>query len=188
MSCPEQAVLRKHLDGSLPADNEALVVSHLDECELCRHILERLADDSGALLDVAGRLGTEPADAMPIWEEFAGRFSEIGEWSVSAERTSLLTLLGLPEHPVHLGRIDHFTLREIIGHGSMGVVFKAFDEKLERVVALKVLSPLWAAKATARERFLSRGACRRRHPRRTRCQRLRGGRIAGPAVPGHGVY
>ena len=36
----------------------------------------------------------------------------------------------------------------------MGVVLRAFDEKLKRVVAVKILSPSWAARPKARERFL----------------------------------
>ena len=38
-------------------------------------------------------------------------------------------------------RLDYFTIEERIGHGGMGAVFRAVDERLQRVVALKVLSP-----------------------------------------------
>ena len=38
-------------------------------------------------------------------------------------------------------RLDYFTVEERIGHGGMGAVFRAVDERLQRVVALKVLSP-----------------------------------------------
>src|SRR5437899_12585380 len=36
----------------------------------------------------------------------------------------------------------------------MGIVLKAMDESLDRVVAIKVLSPHYAANATARKRFV----------------------------------
>ncbi|QDT17106.1 serine/threonine-protein kinase [Alienimonas californiensis] len=37
--------------------------------------------------------------------------------------------------------LDHFRIEQRIGHGGMGSVFKAVDERLQRTVALKVLSP-----------------------------------------------
>src|SRR5262249_34432812 len=40
-----------------------------------------------------------------------------------------------------------------VGRGGMGVVLKAFDETLHRVVAIKVMAPQLATSATARQRF-----------------------------------
>jgi serine/threonine protein kinase len=42
---------------------------------------------------------------------------------------------------------------EVIGHGDMGVVLKAFDPPLHRLVAIKVLAAALAGSATARRRF-----------------------------------
>jgi WD40 repeat protein/tRNA A-37 threonylcarbamoyl transferase component Bud32 len=57
------------------------------------------------------------------------------------------------EKPGHLGRLGHYEVIEVIGRGGMGVVLKAFDEKLHRVVAIKVMAPQLATSATARQRF-----------------------------------
>jgi hypothetical protein len=56
--------------------------------------------------------------------------------------------------PGSLGRLDHYEVLEVVGHGGMGVVLKAFDEQLHRVVAIKVLAPQLATSATARKRFI----------------------------------
>jgi len=146
--------LREHLDGSLSVDDEGGVVSHLDACEGCRRALESLAIGGQRWLAVARQIGEEPPVASPVWDEVATGLVSSGHLRTELDEGPLLTLLGLPGEPGRLGRIDHYTLLEAIGHGSMGVVLRAFDEKLKRVVAVKVLSPVWAARPRARERFL----------------------------------
>src|SRR5690349_21262489 len=65
-----------------------------------------------------------------------------------------LGFLAPPQRPDSLGRLDHYEVLEVVGHGGMGLVLKAFDEKLHRIVAIKVLAPQLATSATARQRFV----------------------------------
>ena len=53
-----------------------------------------------------------------------------------------------------LGRIGHYEVLQVLGQGGFGIVFRAFDDVLHRVVAVKVLSPQMAATSPARKRFL----------------------------------
>lgn len=46
-----------------------------------------------------------------------------------------------PHDMLPSGRMGHFRLIERIGRGGMGDVYKAYDESLERLVAIKVLPP-----------------------------------------------
>jgi eukaryotic-like serine/threonine-protein kinase len=64
-----------------------------------------------------------------------------------------------------LGRIGHYEVLQVLGQGGFGIVFRAFDDVLHRVVAVKVLSPLMAATSPARKRFLreARSSAQVRH-------------------------
>jgi serine/threonine protein kinase len=51
-------------------------------------------------------------------------------------------------------KVGRYVLEERIGHGGMAAVFKARDEQLGRVVALKILAPARAADQAFRQRFV----------------------------------
>ena len=53
----------------------------------------------------------------------------------------------------YIGSIDTYDVKEVIGRGGMGIVFKAYDRSLKRFVAIKVLAPTLASLPTARQRF-----------------------------------
>ncbi|MEP3479256.1 MAG: serine/threonine-protein kinase [Fuerstiella sp.] len=53
-----------------------------------------------------------------------------------------------------IGTIGPYEVLEVIGRGGMGLVLRAVDLKLNRIVAVKVLIPELAANPTARRRFL----------------------------------
>lgn len=53
-----------------------------------------------------------------------------------------------------LGRLAHYDIERIIGRGAFGIVAKAFDEKLHRVVAIKLMSPDLALTSPPRKRFI----------------------------------
>lgn len=69
--------------------------------------------------------------------------------------------------PVQIGQvIGHYRVIEQIGAGATGVVYRAWDERLQRDVALKVLALGLAADASARKRFRNEALClsRLNHP------------------------
>lgn len=67
--------------------------------------------------------------------------------------------------PGSIGVLAHYEVLSVLGQGAFGIVFKAFDEKLHRLVAIKVMNPQLAATSPPRKRFLreARAAAAIRH-------------------------
>lgn len=54
-------------------------------------------------------------------------------------------------------QLDKYLILDVLGRGGMGIVFKARDTILDRIVAIKVLGPMLADNAAARRRFIQEG-------------------------------
>ena len=60
----------------------------------------------------------------------------------------------MPPEPAELApHFPQLEIRELIGHGGMGAVYKAVQTKLDRTVALKIIKPESADDAAFAERF-----------------------------------
>jgi WD40 repeat protein/tRNA A-37 threonylcarbamoyl transferase component Bud32 len=135
-----QAVLK-----ATPAERAAYLAQ---ACGEDRALVERLQtllrahDTTGSLLD-------RPA------AEHVGLGGEAMDDEAAASGTSEPTVtwfVGDAQAP--RGRLGHYRMLELVGQGGYATVFKAFDEKLHRIVAVKVLAPALAATGAARQRFL----------------------------------
>lgn len=160
--CPTLVQLEQMLSEALADEDRVSVEGHIETCRQCQETLEQLTHDS-----VVGRL---PRPTLPFSEGMAPMprpslaltppkgldATEVGPGRTYTDPTHryLRSLLAPPVEPETMGRLDHFAVLEVLGKGGMGIVAKARDSRLERVVALKFISPQWADDEKFRARFL----------------------------------
>lgn len=154
--CPQSDMLREQWQRPATAEGQAQLIAHLDTCEVCQETLVRLAAGGEDLVATARQAGMEspPLDEPPpqLVAEILGKMADSTPF-LTASSLSTLDFLEPPCDPAHVGRMAHYEVTDIVARGGMGVVLKAIDEKLGRVVCLKVLAPHIAASETARQRF-----------------------------------
>ena len=87
-----------------------------------------------------------PADrkapiAATLGQDQVTRDEELDEF----EGPLTLEFLEPSSEPGSLGRLGHHEVLEVLGRGGFGIVVRAFDESLHRMVAIKVLDPRLAS-------------------------------------------
>jgi WD40 repeat protein/serine/threonine protein kinase len=130
--CAGDAALRRQVERLLAAHYQA------------SGFLERPVIDSAQLAALAG---SETPDSRAPSAHLDELFARPGQ-------STILDFVAPPQRPDSLGRLGHYEVLEVVGHGGMGIVMRAFDDKLHRVVAIKALAPALATSAAARERFV----------------------------------
>jgi serine/threonine protein kinase len=89
------------------------------------------------------------------------------EGDFANERVKQAIMASLFDEPVAPGKIGRFTVLRELGRGGTGVVYAAYDEELERKVAVKLLHPEATADVVeARTRLLreAQAMARLSHP------------------------
>lgn len=84
-------------------------------------------------------------------------------------------------------RLGHYQLSDPIGHGGMGIVYRAQDTFLDRPVAIKLLRPHVSLDPERRARFLreARAAARLNHPNVATLYEVGEARLEGPELEGY---
>ena len=145
-NCPRPDRLLRLLGDDLPEIDQTEVAAHLDSCTVCRGALDRLAARSGLWKELALLRDDPPGPPT-------------GDWTKSPEAVPPddedipMGLLEPPDQLGHLGKLGPYDVLRLIGRGGMGIVFLARDRALDRLVAIKLLTPGLAATGAARRRF-----------------------------------
>jgi eukaryotic-like serine/threonine-protein kinase len=157
-SCLASEQLDALVTGKLPANEEAPMVRHLDQCPTCQQRLEQLVAAGSWVSNSAWRL----QEASPRPERALSdlmlrletcRSDVRAQASADDGETAEFAYLSQSKHADSLGCLGSYEILQVIGRGGMGVVFKARDPNLNRVVAIKVMGTALTANAQARERF-----------------------------------
>ena len=156
--CPQSEELKKLLDGSLSGDRQQECTRHMDSCECCQSKLEELATGGTNLSQILDHAyEAEPVASSAYWPALKELGADLDETYVPRNtpraREISLQFLQPATDDAYLGRLGHFEVMRVLGRGGMGIVLEAFDSKLQRHVALKVLDPVLANDEVARQRF-----------------------------------
>ncbi len=154
--CPTIDELSQALDPNASAKTH--VDHHLDTCHECREVLCYLAGEQQWWEAAASILSTPSPDkhmapticAMSTAESSTPNDDPLCEH----ELKQLQTLLEPASHPELIGRIGRYELEQLVGRGGMGLVFRARDVELQRVVAVKTLAIHLIPIGAARQRFV----------------------------------
>jgi serine/threonine-protein kinase len=159
VTCPDAEILMQLLNGA--SIEEAAIEAHLASCPTCQIALDRLSDNLNLrrwvlhALSLSGDKTTQTV-VLRILAELDGP----AEWVFPEGSPSGI------RPPWEAGSVlGPYRIEKEIGRGGMGVVLRAYDEALGRVVALKML-PTEAADARARARLVheAQAVARLRHP------------------------
>lgn len=166
--CPGLDLLRNVALGLSTAARSDGVLSHVEICADCQRQLELLDESADHLIDRLQRLSTilpEAAESdQTLAQEVLTKCLQSGQ-----AFSHLATDAGQDlAHRLLQGdvRLDRFELRSELGVGSFGYVFRAWDPRLQREVALKVQRAGSLATRDEAQRFLreARSAAQLKHP------------------------
>ena len=136
-------------------DADGSLFLHLDTCTRCQRRLSQLSGDGawlGELVDSVSEEDVQPLSSRPSSVVIALDRSDPWDEMIDCEVVSL-DFLDKPSHPELLGRLGRYDIERMVGVGGFGIVFKARDSELNRVVALKCLAPHLMSSGPAKRRF-----------------------------------
>ncbi|MFO0903686.1 MAG: protein kinase [Pirellulales bacterium] len=142
-ACGADAALRQRLDELLASHDQASGFLKVPVVDQAPPTKLSGPHPTLELLPTGQALGNETADA-----------ANDDDHDDDAVGTTDLSFLQPSSKASSIGRLGHYEILQILGQGAFGIVFKAFDERLHRHVAIKAMNPQLASTSPPRKRFL----------------------------------
>ena len=155
--CPGRETLAAFLLGKLSPEREEAVNLHLETCPVCEEQAQQLEQESDPLIDAL----RQPATISPPLRIADGALGSHGQGHALLEVNAAL------KPPAgELIHLEGYRILGKVGRGGMGVVYRAFQQRLNRVVAIKMILSGHLAGMEERVHFLMEGAllARLNHP------------------------
>jgi serine/threonine-protein kinase len=140
--CPSREQVSAYLLGKLSEEAAETVSDHVDDCNVCQSTLKSLNDLPDSLVPLLRQ------STAPTLDETDTELQRL----LAQVKSVVSDSKGFPDHdcetlpPADLKlspcpeQLDQYQLLELVGQGGMGTVYKALHTRLDKVVALKVLS------------------------------------------------
>lgn len=178
LNCPQGALLERLTTGQLSSTEIGQLCRHIEQCNDCASSFSHIARETD--LEIIRRhfsTTQRPHADFEAWiAEVRQRGSENTGSSTDEKSNSFLcdtttspqavrheagvaefTFLSPPIHAGDIGQLGEYRIEKLLGRGGMGAVFKGFDPKLSRNVAIKVMLPEVASRSSLHDRFLREG-------------------------------
>ena len=147
-ACGGDAALRLQVQRLLDAHPQAKDFLSHPAVDRGRFDSDAAADDLTSLAPPSGQ------ERGPRDRRLRAELNETLNHDRGEDAESALCFLLPSDKPGSLGRLAHYQVLELLGNGGFGTVVKAFDEKLHRFVAIKLMSPLLAVTKAPLKRFV----------------------------------
>src|SRR4051812_10558773 len=171
-SCPTDEILARLLDGALSEPEQEAVAEHVEQCASCLQKLDRMTDvpgneawqrvaqlppNSEAESEIVRRLKLAPRSLI------SGQFDTSVTPAIDSGQGRSMSTAPID---FEIPSVPGYEIFGILGRGGMGVVFKARQLALQRIVAIKMFQN-WAQageKELARFRDEADVIARLQHP------------------------